>query len=334
MKQEHTMPITSVTTDPTALTLTIVGDFPVTVERLWDAWADPRQIERFWGPPSWPATFTRHDMSPGGESHYFMTGPEGERAAGYWRYEAVERYRHFEVVDGFTRDDGTPNDDMPTINMRFSFEPTDTGSRFVAVSTFDDVEQLEQMVAMGMVEGMQTAMGQMDEVLADLAAFAGGRGTELKRIGDTQARTSRLIRGTVDQVWRAHHDSGLMQRWLLGPDGWTMPVCEIAVDVGDTYRYEWESEDGSTRFGFEGELLDSLPPHRAVTTERMIGTDGPSTLNEMTLVPVEGGTLLVILITYPSTELREEILATGMVDGMETSYARLESVLDGVDVPA
>jgi len=64
------MPITSVHKDLEALTLTVVADFPVTVRRLWDAYADPRQIERFWGPPEWPATFYRHDMAPGGRSHY------------------------------------------------------------------------------------------------------------------------------------------------------------------------------------------------------------------------------------------------------------------------
>ncbi len=135
---------------------------------------------------------------------------------------------------------------------------------------------------------------------------------------------SRVIRGTVEQVWAAHHQPELMQRWLLGPDGWTMPVCEVAVRVGESYRYEWESDDGSQRFGFTGALLESAPPHRAVTTEQMIGIDGPPATNEMTLTPVDGGTLLSIVITYPSAEVRDMVLATGMTDGMETSYARLE----------
>jgi uncharacterized protein YndB with AHSA1/START domain len=103
-----------------------------------------------------------------------------------------------------------------------------------------------------------------------------------------------------------------------------MPVCEVAAAVGEHYRYEWESDDGSQRFGFTGELLESTPPHRAVTTEQMIGMDGPGTTNEMTLTPVEGGTLLSIVITYPSAEVRDMVLGTGMTGGMETSYARLE----------
>ena len=98
-----------------------------------------------------------------------------------------------------------------------------------------------------------------------------------------------------------------------------------AAEPGDGYRYEWEKEDGSGRFGFEGELLESEPPHRAVTTERMIGMDGPGSVNEFTLTPVEGGTLLTIVITYPSAEVRDMVLGTGMTGGMETSYARLES---------
>ena len=115
-----------------------------------------------------------------------------------------------------------------------------------------------------------------------------------------------------------------MQRWLLGPDGWTMPVCQVATQVGERYRYEWESVDGAQRFGFEGELLESAPPYRAVTTEQMIGMDGPGTRNELTLVQTPAGTLLSIVITYPSKELRDMILGSGMTTGMETSYARLE----------
>ncbi len=155
------------------------------------------------------------------------------------------------------------------------------------------------------------------------------RATEAQVLSDTLVRVSRVIRGTVQQVWDAHHDSALLQRWLLGPDGWTMPVCEVAASIGDSYRYEWESETGEERFGFTGELLESQRPRRAVTTERMIGTDGPATVNEMTLTPVDGGTLLSIVITYPSTGVRDAILSTGMVGGMETSYARLESQVLG-----
>lgn len=321
------MPIIDVSSDAETLTLTITGEYAVSVERLWQAWSDPRQLERFWGPPTWPATFTRHDMFEGGRSEYFMTGPEGERSHGYWIFDRVDAGRGFTITDGFAKVDGTPNDDLPRTRTEFRFEPTQGGSRYTAVTEFTDLESMERLLDMGMVEGATAAAGQIDEVLEDLSSFASGKNVETTLIGDNRAMFRRVVRGSPDQIWRAHHDAELLQRWLLGPEGWTMPVCHTAHEVGDSYRYEWESVDGGRHFGFEGELLESSPPHRSVTTERMIDTDGPSTTNEMSLAPVAGGTLLSILVTYPSAELRGQILATGMSDGMEASYARLETLV-------
>lgn len=318
------MPITEVVSNAEALTLTITADYSVPVTRLWDAYVDPRKIERFWGPKEWPATFTRHDMCVGGESHYYMTGPDGNQSRGMFRILSMEPYRFFEAEDVFTDEHGQANTDMPSMRMRFSFEATDTGSRFVSVTWFTSIESMEQLVQMGMIEGTRSAMAQIDDVLTDLKTFANELPTAAQLLSDTQVRVSRIIRGTTEQVWRAHHEPALMQRWLLGPDGWTMPVCEVAINVGERYRYEWASADGSQRFGFEGELLESSAPRRAVTTEQMIGTDGPATRNELTLTPVQAGTLLSIVITYPSKELRDMILGTGMATGMEASYARLE----------
>ncbi|WP_203338367.1 SRPBCC family protein [Nocardioides limicola] len=318
------MPITSVDTDPDALTLTVVADFTAPLARLWDAFADPRQLERFWGPPTYPATFTRHDMSVGGQSHYAMTGPEGDVSRGYWEYVAVDAPHSFEVRDGFAHADGSPNRDLPSMRVLFTFAATETGSRTVTTTYFNSVEDMEKLVSMGMVEGLQSAMGQMDDVLADLTSFAADLPTATQLLSDTQVRVSRVIRGPVADVWRAHHDADLVSRWLLGPDGWTMPVCEVSETVGDSYRYEWEQVDGGARFGFTGEVLEVDAPHRAVTTERMLGTDGPSTRNELTLTPVQGGTLLTLLISYPDVQLRDTVLGTGMTDGMEASFQRLE----------
>lgn len=319
------MPVTSIDKDPTALTMTVVADFDAPVRRLWDAYSDPRQIEKFWGPPEWPATFTRHDMTPGGRSEYVMTGPDGTKAGGYWEFLAVEAPRYFEVRDGFAHSDGSADSGMPSMRMVYRFESTATGSRVTTTTYFNSLTELEQLLEMGMQEGLQAAMSQIDAVVADLASFAAERTTAAQILNETQVRVSRVIRGDVDQVWNAHQDPSLLQRWLLGPDGWTMPVCEVAKSVGDSYRYEWENADGSERFGFTGELLESRSPCRSVTSERMIGMEGRGTVNEMTLVPVADGTLLSIVITYPDSELRDTVLATGMTDGMETSYARLES---------
>jgi uncharacterized protein YndB with AHSA1/START domain len=311
------MPITSIEKDLDALTMTVTADFGAPRERLWEAYVDPRQIEKFWGPVEWPATFTRHDVFVGGRSAYFMTGPDGERSAGFWEFLAVDEGKFFEVRDGFADDAGAENTAMPSMRMTFSFEDTDSGSRLVTTTWFGSLE-----------EGMSSAMGQIDRVLADLESFAAGRGTELQILSDLQVRVSRVIRGTVEQVWQAHHQPALLQQWMLGPDGWTMPVCDVTTEVGGTYRYEWEPEDGSPgRFGFEGELLEFEPPRRSVTTERMIGLDGAGNTNELTLTPRGGDTLLSIVTTFPTAEVRDIVLGTGMVGGMEAGYARLDDML-------
>src|SRR5687767_4200664 len=166
------MPITTVSSDASALTLTVVGDYPVPVERLWQAYADPRQLERFWGPETYPATFTRHDMAVGGRSEYYMTGPDGSTSRGWWRFVAVEPGRRMEVEDGFAHEDGRPNDDMPAMRMVFTFEPTATGSRFTSVTHFPSLEAMQQLAEMGMEEGLRSALGQLDGVLAEPAPLA------------------------------------------------------------------------------------------------------------------------------------------------------------------
>jgi uncharacterized protein YndB with AHSA1/START domain len=325
------MPITSVHKDPDALTMTIVAEFPASLQRLWDAYADPRQLEKFWGPPTYPATFTRHDMFVGGRSAYAMIGPEGDVSRGYWEFLDVKAPYSFEVRDGFCRPDGTPNTEMPSMRMTFNFEATSSGSRLTTTTFFNSVEELEQLLNMGMEEGTRAAMGQIDAVLEDLRAFAADLPAASQILSDTTVRVSRVIRGTVDQVWAAHHDPALLSQWLLGPDGWSMPTCEVATEVGQRYRYVWQHDEGGQSFGSTGELLEVAAPHRAVTTEQMYG-DGipentPETKNEMTLTAVEGGTLLSFVITYPDASVRDAALGTGMVSGMEASYARLEQTL-------
>ncbi len=318
------MSVTDVTKNPELLTMTMTARFDASLQRVWQLWADPRQLEKWWGPPGWPATFVRHDFTEGGTSQYFMAGPEGENFPGYWTFLRISEPHEIEIEDGFSNPDGTPNTEMPAMHMLVALSTDDAKTTMRVTSTFATAEQMQQVLDMGAEEGMTQAMGQIEDVLADLTSFAAGQATDLKILDDTRVRVSRVIRGSVEQVWNAHHDPELMQKWLLGPDGWTMPVCEVATNVGDSYRYEWEDADGENRFGFEGELLETHAPHRSVTTERMIGMDGPGTVNELTLRPTDGGTLLTVTITYPNTELRDIVLGTGMVDGMETSYARLE----------
>ena len=161
------MSVTSVDKDLDNLTLTLVADFDAPAERVWQLWADPRQLERWWGPPSHPATVEEHDLTPGGDVSYFMTGPEGEKYRGWWRITSVDPPRSLEFTDGFADDDGTPIAEMPVTTVAMRLSDRDGGTRMELRSTFDSREQMEQLVDMGVAEGLQQAVGQMDALLAE-----------------------------------------------------------------------------------------------------------------------------------------------------------------------
>jgi uncharacterized protein YndB with AHSA1/START domain len=162
------MTVTAVRKDLDAKTMTITAEFDASPERVWQLWADPRQLERWWGPPTYPATFTRHDLAPGSRVEYHMTGPEGDQPHGYWDILEADAPRSLVFNDGFANDDGTPNPDFPVSNARLTIEPLDDGrSRMTLESFFASTEALEQVLAMGMEEGLTEAVGQIDAILAE-----------------------------------------------------------------------------------------------------------------------------------------------------------------------
>ncbi|MEV5550892.1 SRPBCC domain-containing protein [Streptomyces sp. NPDC052309] len=159
------MSVTSLDKDVDNLTLTLIADFAAPVEKVWQLWADPRQLERWWGPPTFPATVERHELTPGGDVTYFMTGPEGEKHRGWWRVTSVDAPTSLEFTDGFADQDGAPSADMPTTTTRVRLTERDGGTRMEIRSVFDSLEQMEQLTKMGMEEGLREAVGQMDALL-------------------------------------------------------------------------------------------------------------------------------------------------------------------------
>ncbi|HZB42789.1 MAG TPA: SRPBCC domain-containing protein [Ilumatobacter sp.] len=161
------MPVTDVTHDLDSRTLTITAEFAAPVERVWQIYADPRQLEKVFGPPTHPATFVEHDLTPGGRAHYFMTSPEGEKFYGWWKVTAVDEPRSFAFDDGFASDDSfTPLDDMPVSHNVYVFESVDKGTRATFTSTYDSTEALEKVLEMGVVEGASSAIDQIDTLVA------------------------------------------------------------------------------------------------------------------------------------------------------------------------
>ena len=162
------MTVTAVRKDPNALTMTVDAEFDASPERVWQLWADPRQLERWWGPPTYPATFTKHDLSPGSRVEYHMTGPEGDQPRGFWDIIKADRPHSIVIRDGFANDDGTPNTDLPTGEMRVRIEEIGDGrTRMSIENLFPSAESMEQLLAMGQEEGMKQAVGQIDAILAE-----------------------------------------------------------------------------------------------------------------------------------------------------------------------
>lgn len=151
--------------DTETLSFTITGRFDAPVERVWQIWSDPRQLERWWGPPTYPATVTEHDLTPGGQVAYYMTGPDGERHHGWWEVLDVEAPHRLEFDDGFAEPDGSRVVDGPVTRAVVTLTPTGDGTEMTVRSVFPSVEVMQQMVEMGMEEGMTLAMGQIDDIL-------------------------------------------------------------------------------------------------------------------------------------------------------------------------
>ena len=160
------MPVIDVRQDLDTLTLTITADFAAPVERIWQVYADPRQLEKVWGPPTCPATVVDHDLSAGGRTTYYMTMPDGEKHAGYWKITSVDEPTSFSFVDGFADRNLNPDPAMPVSVNVFTFSARDGGTRVTYVSTYESAEVLQQVLDMGVIEGASSAINQIDELVA------------------------------------------------------------------------------------------------------------------------------------------------------------------------
>jgi uncharacterized protein YndB with AHSA1/START domain len=168
------MTVTAVQKDADALTMTVDAEFDASPDRVWQLWADPRQLERWWGPPTYPATFTKHALAPGSRVEYHMTGPEGDQPKGFWEIVEVAPPHRLVVHDGFRNDDGTDNTDLPANEFVVTIADTGTGrTRMSIENRFPSREAMEQLLAMGMEQGLVEALGQIDGILAQDPVGAG-----------------------------------------------------------------------------------------------------------------------------------------------------------------
>ncbi|GHD03421.1 SRPBCC family protein [Zhihengliuella salsuginis] len=164
------MPITSVFTDLEALTFTVTAEFPAEPERIWQLWADPRQLESWWGPPTWPATITRHEFAVGGDGRYYMTGPKGEKAGGWWHITEIEPPHLLKFEDGFSGEDGEPSGELGSTRNTVSIDAVELragrpGTRMRLVTAFESREQFSELAEMGLEDGLRDSIAQIDGLL-------------------------------------------------------------------------------------------------------------------------------------------------------------------------
>lgn len=162
------MPVTNVTHDIDTRTIVISAEFAAPRERVWEVYANPRQLEKIWGPPTFPATFVEHNFVPGGKVTYYMTGPEGEKFGGWWELISIDKPDGFTFKDGFAdaADDLKPVDSMPVSFNDYRF--TDAGEKTTCLftSTYETAEALQQVLDMGIIEGATESINQIDDLLA------------------------------------------------------------------------------------------------------------------------------------------------------------------------
>lgn len=162
------MTIAAIRKDIAAASLTITTEYSATPDRIWLLWADPRQLERWWGPPTHPATVTDHDLSAGGTVRYYMTAPDGEKYYGGWRVTSVEAPHRLDFDDFFADDEGNENADLPISKTTVSIGAAGSDVTRMTIETrYDSTEAMQKALEMGMEEGIKQALGQIDALLTE-----------------------------------------------------------------------------------------------------------------------------------------------------------------------
>ena len=143
---------------------------------------------------------------------------------------------------------------------------------------------------------------------------------------DREIRVARVFDAPAKLVWDCHTRPELIRRWMLGPPGWSMPVCEVDLTVGGAYRYRWRSDADGTEFGSSGVHTEIVPFEKIVTTERMEGFDGEA-VNTLVFEESGGRTTATLTMLFASKEARDGALQSGMSDGMAMGYDRMDAIL-------
>ncbi len=164
------MTLLSIDKNASAKTLAVTAEFDAPVESVWELWADPRLLERWWGPPEFATTVEHHDLTPGGRITHFMTSPDGEKFPAEWSVLAVEVPRRLVLADADVDAAGVPNDGNGITRMEITIEPAEGRTRMVVTSVFASTVDMEKELVSGFEAGMRQIVQRIEAVLAEVAA--------------------------------------------------------------------------------------------------------------------------------------------------------------------
>ena len=282
------MTVTAIRKDAVARTLVLDAEFDAPPSRVWQLWADPRQLERWWGPPTYPATVTSHHLHPGGRVEYHMTGPEGDRHRGYWEVIEADPPHTIRFRDGFADADGSPDSDMPLSEVRVTIEAIGDGrTRMSITSAFPDTAAMDQLLAMGMEEGLKEAVGQIDAILADDAAS-----------GPTVATQTLDVPGaTLVYDVRQHDGSSAPTLFLIGSPMGAAGFATLAGHFGDRTVVTYDPR-GSERSTKDDPASESTPLEHAEDLHRIVEAVGAGPID---LFASSGGAVnaLALVAAHP-----------------------------------
>jgi uncharacterized protein YndB with AHSA1/START domain len=307
---------------------------------VFKAWTELERLARWWGPKGFTWVSSKLELRPGGIFHYCMRSPAGQEICGKFVYREIVKPERIVFVNSFSDETGgtvrapfDPNWPLEILNTLTFVEQEGrttltlrgypTGATEAERKVFgDQFKSMEQ--------GFSGTLDQLDEYLKESSekASTGRKTSFVKEPGKPTIVMQRVFDAPRKLVFEAWTKPEHTSRWMLGPSGWTMPVCEIDLRPGGAWHFAWQHSNGD-KMEMRGEYREVSPPERLVSTESW-GGNWPETLNTLELEEKDGKTTLTQTMLFPSVEARDRAAKSGMEEGVEPSFNRLADVLTGL----
>lgn len=300
-------------------------------ELVFKVWTEPKHIEQWWGPQGFTTRVTEMDLRPGGQWRYVMISPDGTEYPAKGVFREIVPSERIATSDEFDEGiDKVLNVDLPQgMVTTVIFEDLEGKTRLTIQIVHKSADDRRKHEEMGVIAGWNSSLDCLDEHLATLVENQHGNLT-LTLPSDREIVLTRVFNAPRRLVFDAWTQPEHVKRWFGAYGNMEVPVCEIDLRVGGTWRYVLCDPSNGTEYGFSGEYREIVPPERLVVTERYEPVPGSEHLNTLTLTEKDGKTTLHVHILYSSVEHRDGQLQSGMEVGMRETLDCLEELLQSM----